>query len=136
MEPTIKNLNQQKIEIVYCFSRRTSNSLKLNIIENKKENSFIFPDKYFNPYWELINIADFIFVTADSISMVSDALSTGKPTYVIPIKKVKMKIKKFHLYLQNRKFTQVYKNKLQSWNYKRFEESKKVGNELKKLLNF
>ena len=83
----------------------------------------------------MINIADFIFVTADSISMVSDALSTGKPTYVIPIKKVKMKIKKFHLYLQNRKFTQVYKNKLQSWNYKRFEESKKVGNK-KKILIF
>ena len=87
-----RDLNQQKnIEIAYCFSRRTSHSLKKLIVKNKNEKSLIFPLKSFNPYWELINISNFIFVTADSVSMTSDALSSGKPTYVIPIKRIKIK---------------------------------------------
>ena len=84
---------------------------------------------------ELINISNFIFVTADSVSMTSDALSSGKPTYVIPIKRIKSKIKKFHFNLNKENFTRVYKNKLQKWKYEKFEESKKVGKELKKYLN-
>ena len=136
LEPTIKNLNlQKKIELVYCFSRRTSDSLKKLIIENKNQRSLFFPNKSYNPYWELINIANFIFVTADSVSMTSDALSSGKPTYVIPIKKIKSKIKKFHLNLNRDNFTRVYKNKLQKWKYEKFEESKKVGKELKRYFN-
>ena len=57
----------------------------------------------FNPYWDLINIADFIFVTADSVSMTSDALTTGKPTYIIPIYKLKQKIKDFQTSLKKKK---------------------------------
>ena len=37
----------------------------------------------------LIKISDYLFVTDDSISMTSDALSSGKPTYIIPIKNKK-----------------------------------------------
>ena len=63
LESIIQNLNnQKKIQIVYCFSRRTPKSLKMQIKKNKKNKSFFFPDKKFNPYWELINIANFIFV--------------------------------------------------------------------------
>ena len=79
------------------FSRRTSENLKIEIIKNINKESLIFPDKSFNPYWELINIANFILVTADSVSMTSDALSSGKPTYIIPIKNLKSKIKNFNL---------------------------------------
>ena len=136
LQPIIESLNQQKnIEIAYCFSRRTSHSLKKLIVKNKNEKSLIFPLKSFNPYWELINISNFIFVTADSVSMTSDALSSGKPTYVIPIKRIKSKIKKFHFNLNKENFTRVYKNKLQKWKYEKFEESKKVGKELKRYLN-
>ena len=137
LKATILNLNKQKkIEIIYCFSRRTSESLKTEIIKNKNKNSLFFPDKFFNPYWELINIADYIFVTADSISMTSDALSTGKPTYVIPIKKIKSKIEQFHINLNSQNITRFYNARLQKWKYKRFEESKRVGKELHKFLNF
>ncbi|MBD23006.1 MAG: hypothetical protein CL572_05030 [Alphaproteobacteria bacterium] len=137
LELTIKNINKEKnIEIVYCFSRRTSDTLKNFINKNKNKKSFIFPNQSFNPYWELINVADYIFVTADSVSMISDALSTGKPTYIIPIKKLKLKIKKFHLNLNKQNITRIYYKKLQSWKYEKFEESKRVVKELKNFLNF
>ena len=66
--------------------------------------------------------------------MTSDALSSGKPT-MLSIKKIKSKIKKFHFNLYKEKITRVYKNKLQNWKYEKFEESKKVGKELKRYLN-
>ena len=88
----------------------------------------------FNPYWELINIADYIFVTADSISMTSDALSTGKPTYIIPVSKIKSKIKNFQINLNKEKITRIYNKKLSKWSYKKLEESKLVGKQLKQIL--
>ena len=89
---------------------------------------------FVNPYWELINIADYIFVTADSVSMTSDALSTGKPTYIIPVSKIKSKIKNFQINLNKEKITRIYNKKLSKWSYKKLEESKLVGKQLKQIL--
>ena len=137
LKKTIQQINKEKkVEIVYCFSRRTPESIKNQVIENKKKGSLVFPKKLFNPYWDLINIADFIFVTEDSVSMTSDALSTGKPTYIIPISKLKHKIKDFQTDLKNKKITRIYNQKLSIWKYKKFEESKIVIEQIKKILNF
>ena len=137
LKKTIQQINKEKkVEIVYCFSRRTPESIKNQVIENKKKDSLVFPKKLFNPYWDLINIADFIFVTEDSVSMTSDALSTGKPTYIIPISKLKRKIKDFQTDLKNKKITRIYNQKLSIWKYKKFEESKIVIEQIKKILNF
>jgi mitochondrial fission protein ELM1 len=35
-----------------------------------------------NPYFGLLGLADFIIVTCDSVNMVSEAASTGKPVYI------------------------------------------------------
>ena len=137
LKKTIQQINKEKkVEIVYCFSRRTPESIKNQVIENKKKDSLVFPKKLFNPYWDLINIADFIFVTEDSVSMTSDALSTGKPTYIIPISKLKHKIKDFQTDLKNKKITRIYNQRLSIWKYKKFEESKIVIEQIKKILNF
>ena len=135
LKETIQKINQEKkIEIVYCFSRRTPQSLKNNILNSKKKRSLVFPDNFCNPYWELINIADYLFVTADSVSMTSDALSTGKPTYIIPVSKIKSKIKNFQINLNKEKITRIYNKKLSKWSYKKLEESKLVGKQLKQIL--
>ena len=137
LKTTIQKINKEKkVEIVYCFSRRTPQSIKNQVIEYKKKASLVFPKKLFNPYWDLINIADYIFVTADSVSMTSDALTTGKPTYIIPIYKLKQKIKDFQTSLIKKKITRIYNQKLNIWEYRKFEESKIVGEQIKKILNF
>src|SRR5207302_3636650 len=35
-----------------------------------------------NPYFGLLGLADFIVVTCDSVNMISEAASTGKPVYI------------------------------------------------------
>ncbi|WP_341756315.1 MULTISPECIES: mitochondrial fission ELM1 family protein [unclassified Candidatus Tisiphia] len=68
------------------FSRRTPNSAK-QIIKNKVPSSAIIYDPTEgeskpNPYFGMLAQADYIISTADSISMCSEAASTGKPLYI------------------------------------------------------
>ena len=86
----INRLNNltNKYQVIYCFSRRTPYCLKKDIKKLAKKSSLFFPKNSYNPYWDLLKISDYIIVTSDSISMISDSLSTGKPTYIIPIKKI------------------------------------------------
>jgi mitochondrial fission protein ELM1 len=59
--------------------------------------------------------------------MTSDSLSSGKPTYVIPIAKVKNKIKVFQESLFKKRITKIFQGRLENWNYSKFNESYKVG---------
>ncbi len=38
-----------------------------------------------NPYWGMLALADRVVVTAESVSMITEALATGKPTYLAPV---------------------------------------------------
>ena len=93
---------------------------------NLNKNCFYFPKNEFNPYWDLLSISDYIFVTADSVSMTSDALSTGKPTYIISIRYLKKKINEFQNKLLKKGYTRSFSENLESWKYKKFSESKIV----------
>jgi uncharacterized protein len=43
---------------------------------------FIWDMQHKNPYFALLGLADYIVVTCDSVNMISEAASTGKPVYV------------------------------------------------------
>ncbi len=38
-----------------------------------------------NPYYGILALADRLIVTAESISMISEALATGRPVHVLPL---------------------------------------------------
>ena len=50
------------------------------------------------PYLKIISFAKAIIVTSDSVSMVTEACSSGKSTYII---KIPSKSKKFSLFIKN-----------------------------------
>ena len=106
-----------------------------NMIKQKasKKNLF-FPQKQINPYWCLLNISEYIFVTSDSISMISDSLSSGKKVYIVPIKKIKTKIKNFTSFILEKKMAKLFNGKLENWKYKKLFETNKVCKKLIKAL--
>lgn len=64
-------------------SRRTGlEEYELLRKELATEENFFWDDEGENPYFGLLAHADAIVVTAESISMVSEACTTGKPVYV------------------------------------------------------
>ena len=137
LESTIKILNllSKEYEVIYCFSRRTSSHIKSMVKQKATKKNHFFPHKQFNPYWLLLNISEYIFVTADSISMLSDSLSSGKKVYIVPIKKIKTKIKKFTQMILDKRMAKIFNNHLENWEYKRLTETNKVCKKLTNTLN-
>ena len=137
LENTIKKLNllSKDYEVIYCFSRRTPVHLKNMIKQKASSRNFFFPQKRNNPYWLLLNISEYVFVTADSISMMSDSLSSGKKTYIVPVNKIKNKIKKFIKVILEKQMAKLFNGELEKWKYKKLFETNHVCKKLIKTLN-
>ena len=79
-----------------------------------------------NPYWYFVLKSDFFFVTEDSVSMTSEVLSTNKPVFIVPINKLKKKIRFFQKNLLVKGYTKKFEGKLFKWKYKEFNETKRI----------
>lgn len=66
--------------ILGTASRRTSPETRQILEQNV---TWLWDGTGDNPYLGLIALADDIFVTGDSVSMLSEAASSGKPTYIL-----------------------------------------------------
>jgi mitochondrial fission protein ELM1 len=70
-----------------------------------------------NPYFAFLALADAILVTEDSVSMVTEAASTGKPVHVIPLEGGSRKFRDFHRLMQEAGATRPFTGTLESWRY-------------------
>ncbi len=70
-------------------SRRTP-SIMLNMLKEtfgkEKDIYIVNLHNTYNPYFGILSIAQKIFVTNDSISMISEACAAGKQVFIIPLK--------------------------------------------------
>ena len=101
MKDNLKKVSEKyNFKILILFSRRTGefieNYLKDNL--NKKKFIFIPNNSKKVDYLIALSYAEIVIVSSDSVSMVSDACSTGKPVYLIDIP---TKSKKFKLFINN-----------------------------------
>ena len=106
------------------------NSKKLR--QEKKQ--YIKKKFYLEAIMNDLNISEYIFVTSDSVSMLSDALSSGKKIYIVPIKKIKTKIKNFTKIILKKKMAKLFNGKLENWKYKKLLETNKVCKKLANIL--
>ena len=53
---------------------------------DKKDVFILDPHSKDNPYFAMLSLAKRIFVTDDSVSMISEACSSGKQVFIIPLK--------------------------------------------------
>ncbi|MAF32189.1 MAG: hypothetical protein CMF60_08280 [Magnetococcales bacterium] len=80
----LEKLAQEKdVSLLITTSRRTGPKAKA-LIEQKFKGGdhFVWDGKGDNPYIGLLACADAVVATPDSVSMVSEAASTGKPVYI------------------------------------------------------
>ncbi|MBT5415987.1 MAG: hypothetical protein HOK81_15410, partial [Rhodospirillaceae bacterium] len=83
-----------------------------------------------NPYLGLLGLADMIVVTADSVSMVSEALATGKPVHVIECEGLSRRFGTFHAGLRAAGLTRPFRGHLETWAYEPPDDTRKVAEEL------
>lgn len=83
-----------------------------------------------NPYFGWLALADAIVVTADSVNMVSEACSTGKPVFVVPLDGGSEKFRRFHARLAESGMTRPFAGRLERWTYSALDEPRRVAAEI------
>ena len=87
-------------------------------------------------YLSSLGVADYIIVTCDSSSMISEAALTGKPIYVamIPPLKRDNRFHKFRKLFKKMNIIREFEDKLEFWNYEKLDETKRIAYEIKNKL--
>ena len=87
-------------------------------------------------YLSSLGVADYIIVTCDSSSMISEAALTGKPIYVamIPPSKRDTRFHKFRKLFKKMNIIREFEDKLEFWNYEKLDETNRIAYEIKNKL--
>ncbi len=95
----------------------------------------IWDGKGDNPYLAYLAYADHIVVTADSVNMVCEAASTGKPVHVVPLDGGSDKFRRFHEGLVEDGITRPFHGALDSWSYETFDDTALVAARVREMLS-
>lgn len=87
-----------------------------------------------NPYLAYLALADAIVVTADSVNMVSEACTTGKPVFVVELEGGNRKFRLFHEAMRAGGYTRPFSGTLESWRYPALDDVGSVAQEIRNRL--
>ena len=86
--------------LMITCSRRTGDDNKKMLKEAfRNDTNYFWDEREDNSYLGLLAWADFLLVTADSASMISECCTTGKPVYMIDLKGGSKRISALHNHL-------------------------------------
>jgi len=136
-EELAKNLKSlaKKHGLMVTASRRTGEE-NTEILRTalKHDNVYFWDGAGANPYFGFLAWADFILVTADSVSMLSEAATTGKPVYMIPLEGGTKRIDKFHNNLLEKGIIRRFGGKLEPYDYTPLNDAGLIAAEIRKRL--
>jgi mitochondrial fission protein ELM1 len=108
--------------LLITASRRTGEA-NITLLKSalSETPSFIWDGEGDNPYFGLLGLADHIVVTNDSVSMVSEAVATGKPVYVFSLpgkaggSRKSRKFARFHADMADAGWTRPFNGSLEKY---------------------
>ena len=113
-----------KFKIVIIPSYRTPEEVIKKAYDAFSSNHHVVKTVDKKAYLSSLAIADFMIVTCDSTSMISEAAVTGKPVYIAMMKPKKRnaRFKKFYSELSNLGITKELNNVVENWSYESLNE--------------
>jgi uncharacterized protein len=87
-----------------------------------------------NPYFGILGLADHVIVTGDSVNMVSEAASTGKPVHVVHLQGRSAKFTRFHEALVTAGIARPFTGALDEWTYTPLDETRRIAGEIRRRL--
>lgn len=85
-----------------------------------------------NPYYAFLALADSIVVTSDSVNMVSEAATTGKPVFIVDLDGGSRKFRRFHATLREKGITRPFAGTLDRWTYSSLSDTPDAANEIRR----
>ncbi len=126
-----ESLAQLKAGLMITASRRTdaqSAAALWGALEDT--DAYLWDGSGENPYFGMLAWADYILVTEDSVSMISDAATTGKPVYVLKLEGGSQRFDKFHTHLRDLGITRPFKGGLEDWTYTPMQDAWRIAQEI------
>ena len=127
------NFIKNGFQLIIIPSMRTPKK----IIEKAKsffdDEQIIVEDVNKKAYLSSLWLANYIIVTCDSTSMISEAAMTGKPIYVAQMPPVKKNIRfqKFFKLFEGLNITRNLENSIDKWNYEKLDETNRISSYIK-----
>ncbi len=123
--------------LMITCSRRTGKENQA-ILETylKNDKNYFWDGSGANPYMALLGWADYIIVTADSASMISESCTTGKPVYMIELEGGSKRISALHDNLMRHGALKKFEGVLNHFTYEPLNDAQMVVNEIKKRFGF
>ena len=120
-------------QLIFIPSIRTPQKI-IDYAKKYFDNNQIIIDKVDKKaYLSSLKLTDYIVVTCDSTSMISEAAITGKPIYIAqmpPIKQNK-RFKKFFGLFENLNIVKDLDDSIESWNYEKLNETDRISRYIK-----
>jgi len=113
-------------------SRRTGNAQRA-LLEKRLAGlpAYIWDGSGDNPYFGMLGAADAILVTADSVSMISEAAATGKPVHIVELEGGSEKFARFHKGMREAGITRPFNGTLEQWHYAPLDDTARAAAEIR-----
>lgn len=121
--------------LMITTSRRTGAENESILRETLKDSrAYLWDGRGENPYLGLLAWADYILVTADSVSMLSEAASTGKPVYIIGLEGGGARLDAFHENVTRAGIARIFEGTLENWAYEPLRDSERIAGVIRRQL--
>lgn len=135
MQDIAQQLSALNGGLMITTSRRTGAQSETILKESLKNRAHYFWDGSSpNPYFALLAWADYILVTADSTSMLSEAATTGKPVYSLALPGGNKRSLALHRNLCASGAIRRFSGTLETWDYTPLNEAQKIATEITKRM--
>jgi uncharacterized protein len=94
--------------------------------------AYIWDGQGDNPYFAMLGSADAIVVTADSVSMISEAAATGKPVHIVELEGGSDKFARFHQQMREAGITRPFNGTLETWHYTPPDDTARAAAEIRR----
>ena len=131
-----QNFLNNNYQLIVVPSMRTPQ----NIIEKAKsyfdKDQIVIPDVDKKAYLSSLKVSDYIVVTCDSTSMISEAAITGKPIYVaqMPAIKNNQRFKFFFNLFESLNIIKELNNSVENWTYTKLNETNKIAEQIREKI--
>ncbi len=118
-----------KFKIIVIPSYRTPENILKIAFNTFNFNHHVVKKIDKKAYLSALAISDYIVVTCDSTSMISEAAMTGKPVYIAMMKSFKptRRFKKFYSQLKDLGITRELEDRVESWSYNSLNEVNRIA---------
>ena len=118
-----------KFKIIVIPSYRTPENILKIAFNTFNFNHHVVKDIDKKAYLSALAISNYIVVTCDSTSMISEAAMTGKPVYIAMMRSFKPtgRFKKFYSQLKDLGITRELEDRVESWSYNSLNEVNRIA---------